>query len=210
MIRAGQRLQEERISRGLTLEDVSLATKIKAAFLSAVEKGEYKKLPSGTYVLGFVRNYARFLGLPERELLALFKREYDEEKFIKVLPEGLARRDDFPLKRIKIAQTFKALILIFIVLSAYIIFQYRSAIFNPPLNVSTPKEGEIIKTSQITVVGKTDPNSTVFINSETASLDKNGNFKKTIGVFIGKSKITIKAVNNFNKITIVERHIEVR
>ena len=210
MIHAGVRLFEARIKKGYTLEEISKATKIRSSFLSAIEKGDYKKLPSGTYALGFVRNYARFLGLPERGLLALFKREYDEEKFIKVLPEGLARREDFPLKRIKIAQTFKILILVFIALLAYIIFQYRSAIFNPPLNVSKPLEGDIIKTQEVNVVGRTDPNSTVFINNETASLDKDGNFTKTINVFPGRAKITIKAVNNFNKITIVDRHIEVR
>lgn len=209
MIRAGERLYEERVKRGLTLEEVSKATKIRSSFLFAIEKGEYKKLPSGTYAHGFVRNYARFLGLPENELLALFKREYDEEKFQKVLPDGLLRKDDFPLKRIKFAQTFKVLLLIFIALIAYIIFQYRSAIFNPSLNVVKPVDGEIIKTQEVTVVGKTDPNSTVFINNETASLDKDGNFKKTINVFPGRAKITIKAVNNFNKTTILERQIEV-
>ena len=210
MVHAGVRLYEERVKKGYTLEEVSKATKIRASFLSAIEKGEYKKLPSGTYAHGFVRNYAKFLGLPEHELLALFKREYDEEKFQKVLPEGLLRRDDFPLKRIKFAQTFKILILLFTVLVAYIIFQYRAAIFNPMLSVAKPTEGEIIKTQEVDIVGKTDPNSTVFINNETASLDKDGNFKKTINVFPGKAKIVIKAVNNFNKTTVLERHIEVK
>lgn len=210
MIRAGQRLQEERVSRGLTLGDVSLVTKIKVSFLSAVEKGEYKKLPSGTYAHGFVKNYARFLGLPENELLALFKREYDEEKFQKVVPEGLLRKEDFPLSRIKFAQTFQILILVFLVLLAYIVFQYRAAIFNPSLNVSYPLENSIISSRTITVTGKTDSNATVFINSEPASLDKDGNFRKTINVFPGKGKIIVKAVNNFNKTTTLERHIEVR
>jgi len=210
MVRAGERLYEERIKRGLTLEEVSKATKIRSSFLTYIEKGEYRKLPSGTYAHGFVRNYAKFLGLPENELLALFKREYDEEKFVKVLPEGLARKDDFPLKRIKLAHTFKVFILIFTVLAAYIIFQYRAAIFNPMLSVSAPKENSIISSQTVTVIGKTDPNSTVFVNNETASLDKSGNFKKTINVFPGKAKITIKAVNNFNKTTTLERRIEVK
>ena len=209
MIRAGERLYQERTKKGYTLEEVSKATKIRSSFLSSIEKGEYKQLPLG-YAHGFVRNYAKFLGLSEHELLALFKREYDEEKFVKVLPEGLLRKDDFPLKRIKFAQTFKILILIFIALVAYIIFQYRSAIFNPPLNVSYPLENSVISSQTVTVVGKTDPNSTVFINNETASLDKEGNFTKTINVFPGKAKITIKAVNNFNKTTILERHIEIK
>ncbi|MBI2613803.1 MAG: helix-turn-helix domain-containing protein [Candidatus Levybacteria bacterium] len=210
MVHAGERLSEERIKKGLTLEDVSKATKIRLSFLTYIEKGEYKKLPLGTYAHGFVRNYAKFLGLPEHELLALFKREYDEDKFVKVLPDGFARKDDFPLKRIKFAHTLKVIILILIVLAAYIIFQYRAAIFNPSLSVSKPKDGEIIKTQEITVMGKTDLNSTVFINNETASLDKDGNFTKKVNVFPGKARITIKAVNNFSKTTTVDRYIEVK
>lgn len=210
MTRAGEKLYEERTRKGLTLEEIAKAIKIRPSFLENIEKGEYKKLPSGTYVHGFVKNYVKFLGLPERELLALFKREYDEDKFVKVLPDGLVRKDDFPLKGIKFGQTFKVFVLIFIVLSAYIIFQYRSAIFNPAVSVSNPAENSIISSQTVTVIGKTDSNSTVFINNETASLDKDGNFKKKINVFSGKTKIVIKAVNNFNRTTILERHIEVR
>ena len=210
MVTAGERLFQERTKKGYTLEEVSKATKIRSSFLTYIEKGEYKKLPSGTYAHGFVRNYAKFLGLPEHELLALFKREYDEEKFIKVLPDGFARQDDFPLSKIKFAQTFKILILVFIVLLAYIIFQYRSAIFNPSLSVSNPAENSIISSQAVVVVGKSDPDSAVFVNNEIASLDKNGNFTKKLNVFPGKAKITIKAVNTFNKTTILERHIEVK
>jgi transcriptional regulator with XRE-family HTH domain len=210
MVRVGEKFCEERIKKGYTLEEVSKATKIRFSFLLAIEKGEYKKLPQGTYAYGFVRNYAIFLGLPEHEILAIFKREYAEEKFLKILPEGLARNDDFSLSKFKITQALKVLPLIFIVLLAYIIFQYRSAIFNPSLSVSTPADNSIISSQAITVIGKTDPNVTVFINSDPASLDKDGNFKKTVNVFPGKTKITIKSVNNFNRTTILERHIEVK
>lgn len=210
MVHVGEKLYEERIRRGLTLEEISKATKIKPSFLLAIEKGEYKKLPSGTYAHGFVRNYARFLGLPEHETLALFNREYDEEKFVKVLPEGLTKGDDFPLSKFKLTQALKVLPLIFIALLAYIVFQYRSAIFNPSLSVSFPKENSVISSSAVTVIGKTDPNATVFVNSETAFLAKDGNFKKTINVFSGKTKITIKSVNSFKRTTILERHIEVK
>lgn len=209
MTRVGEKLYEERIEKGLSLEEVAKATKIKPSFLLAIEKGEYKKLPQGAYAYGFVRNYARFLGLPEHEMLALFKREYDEESFLKVLPDGFAKQNDFPLKKFKITQALEVLSLIFIILLAYIIFQYRSAIFNPALSVSFPKENSIISSQSVTVIGKTDPNATVFVNSDSVSLDKDGNFKKTINVFPGKSKITIKSVNSFNRTTVLERHIEV-
>lgn len=210
MVHVGERFYEERIRRGYTLEEVSKATKIRIFFLLAIEKGEYKKLPSSTYAHGFVRNYARFLKLPEHEILALFKREYDEEKFVKVLPDGFAKQDDFPLFKFKATQALKVLPLIFIVLLVYIVFQYRAAIFNPMLNVSIPVDNSIILSQTVVVVGKTDPNATVFVNSEIASSDKDGNFKKTINVFPGKTTISIKSVNNFNRITTLERHIEVK
>lgn len=210
MLHVGDRLCRERARIGYTLEEVSKATKIRASFLLAIEKGEYKKLPLGTYAHGFVRNYARFLKLPEREILAIFKREYDEEKFLKVLPEGLTGNEDFPIFKIRFTQALKVLLLIFIVLLTYIIFQYRSAIFNPSLSVFSPEEDSIVSSQTITVIGKTDSNATVFINSDLTVLDKNGNFRKTINVFPGKTKITVKSINNFNKSTILERHIEVK
>ena len=210
MVHAGEKLYQERIKKGYTLEEVSKATKIRSSFLGYIEKGDYKKLPSGTYAHGFVMNYAKFLGMPERELLALFKREYDEEKFIKVLPDGFARKGDFPLSKIKFAQSFKLYILIAVVLVAYIIFQYRAAIFNPSLDVFSPQENAVISSQTVTVVGKTDSNSAVFVNSEPASLDKNGNFTKKVNVFPGRAKITIKSVNSFKRTTILERNIEVK
>lgn len=210
MVHVGEKLSEERIKKGYTLEDVSKATKIRGSFLLAIEKGEYKKLPQGTYAYGFIRNYAKFLKLPEHEILSIFKREYDEDEFLKVLPEGLTKNNDFSLSKLKITQALKVLPLIFIALLAYLMFQYRSAIFNPSLSVSYPLENSVISSQAITVIGKTDSNSTVFVNNETASLDKDGNFKKTINVFPGRVKITVKSVNNFKRTTILERQIEIK
>ena len=101
MISASISLLKEREKRGLTLEEVAKSTKIKIDFISAIEKGEYHKLPKGAYVQGFVRNYIQFLGLPEEKLMALFRREFNEEKAFKVLPEGLARTEEFPIKKWK-------------------------------------------------------------------------------------------------------------
>jgi cytoskeletal protein RodZ len=208
--RVGEKLYEERIRKGHSLEEISKATKIKVHFLLAIENGDYKKLPSGTYVQGFVKNYAGFLGLPEREILALFKREYNEEKLQKVIPEGLIRQDDFPLNKFKITQALKILPFIFIALLIYLLFQYRSAIFNPLLKISSPIENSVISSQTVMVVGKTDPNATVYVNSELAILDKSGNFKKNINLFPGKTKIIIKSVNNFNRSTTIERHVEIK
>lgn len=209
MVRAGQKLKEQRLTKGLTIEEVSKETKIKASYVSAIEKGEYQKLPPSTYIQGFVRNYAKYLDLSEQEILALFRREFDEEKTFKILPEGLVK-EDFPLHRLRVADTAKIIILLAIILLGYILFQYRYAIISPPLEVLAPTEGAVISSRTITVSGKTDPNATVFVNNDNVSLDSDGNFKKSINVFPGKTIIRVKAINYFGKEKILERNIEVK
>jgi len=58
----GQRLREAREARELTLEDAERAIRIRAKFLEALERGDYSIMTS-VQVQGFLRNYARFLGL---------------------------------------------------------------------------------------------------------------------------------------------------
>ncbi|MBI4080264.1 MAG: helix-turn-helix domain-containing protein [Candidatus Levybacteria bacterium] len=209
MIRAGQRLREERLLKGLSLEDVSLGTKIRSSFLSAIEKGEYNKLPSSAYAQGFVRNYAEFLGLPKREVLALFRREFDEEKVFKVLPEGMARQDEFSRLPFRLHNTFILIVFLLILLAGFFLYQYRYAFVNPPLDVTSPKEG-IIYGKEIIVSGKTDPNATIYVNNDPVTVSKDGSFMKQITVFSGKTGIIVKARNRLNRETIIERKITVR
>ncbi len=65
----GHILREARENKGLTLEQVQEATRINSRFLNALELGEYGTLPTPVHVRGFLRNYARFLGLDPQPLL---------------------------------------------------------------------------------------------------------------------------------------------
>jgi cytoskeletal protein RodZ len=210
MIKVGQKFQEARLQKSLSLEDVSQSTKIKVIFLDAIEKGEYEKLPSVTYAQGFVRNYARFLNLPEKEILALFRREFDEEKILRVLPQGFTKTKEFSLSRFKSKQTLLLISLVFLILAGYILFQYREALVNPSLYITSPKENAVISSSAVTVIGRTDSNSTVFINSFSVSVDNNGVFTKVINVFPGKTTIVIKSVNKFARETVLQRDVEIK
>ena len=68
----GERLQREREMRGITLEEVSESTKIGARCLRALEGEEFDKLPGGIFNKGFVRAYARYLGINEDQAVADF------------------------------------------------------------------------------------------------------------------------------------------
>ncbi|WP_427854584.1 helix-turn-helix domain-containing protein [Desulfotomaculum copahuensis] len=68
-------LREARLARGISLADAEEATKIRGRYLEALEKEAFDVLPGRVYVKGFLRNYARFLGL-DGELMAA---SYDEQ-----------------------------------------------------------------------------------------------------------------------------------
>ena len=66
----GENLRREREMRGVSLEEISIATKISIRFLQAIENEELSKLPGGIFTRSFVRTYARYLGLDEERVLA--------------------------------------------------------------------------------------------------------------------------------------------
>jgi len=68
----GERLQREREMRGITLDEMSEATKITSRCLRALEEEEFDKLPGGIFNKGFVRAYARHVGIDEDEAVADF------------------------------------------------------------------------------------------------------------------------------------------
>ncbi len=68
----GQLLRAARQERGLTLEDAERGTRIRRQFLEALEADDYQQLPPPVYVRGFIRTYARWLGLDAEEVVSLF------------------------------------------------------------------------------------------------------------------------------------------
>jgi cytoskeleton protein RodZ len=66
----GDKLKKEREKRGITLDDVALNTKIGTRFLRALEEEHFDQLPGGIFNRGFVRAYARCVGLDEDQAIA--------------------------------------------------------------------------------------------------------------------------------------------
>jgi len=66
----GDRLKKEREQRGITLDDISLNTKIGTRLLRALEEEKFDQLPGGIFNKGFVRAYARHVGLDEEQTVA--------------------------------------------------------------------------------------------------------------------------------------------
>ncbi|WP_447986553.1 helix-turn-helix domain-containing protein [Nitrospira sp. Nam74] len=69
----GEFFKQVRDTKGLTLEDVALKTRIHPEFLIALEEGNFTKLPDQVFAKGFVRSYARSLGLDEEDAMRRFE-----------------------------------------------------------------------------------------------------------------------------------------
>ena len=63
MFEIGNSLREARVRRGVGFAEAELATKIRGKYLRALEEEQFTLLPAQTYVKGFLRTYAEYLGL---------------------------------------------------------------------------------------------------------------------------------------------------
>ncbi|MGE3467175.1 MAG: helix-turn-helix domain-containing protein [Pyrinomonadaceae bacterium] len=65
----GEKLRQAREERGFTLSEVAEQTRISGLYLESIENDDYSRLPGGIFNKGFVKSYAKFVGLNEQEAL---------------------------------------------------------------------------------------------------------------------------------------------
>jgi cytoskeletal protein RodZ len=68
----GDEFRSAREARGLTLSDVAEQIHIRSVYLNAIENEDWKSIGAPVYVRGFIRTYARFLGLDAEDAVARF------------------------------------------------------------------------------------------------------------------------------------------
>jgi transcriptional regulator with XRE-family HTH domain len=68
----GDELRREREIRGISLKEIADATKISKRFLEAIERNDHRTLPAPVFTRGFVREYARYLGLNADEMVTRY------------------------------------------------------------------------------------------------------------------------------------------
>jgi cytoskeletal protein RodZ len=65
----GIRLQTRRLKNEWSIEDVAADLNLRIEVIAALEADDYSTLPERTYVRGYLRAYARLLGIQEEEVL---------------------------------------------------------------------------------------------------------------------------------------------
>jgi len=76
----GEYLKREREMRGVSLDEITAATRIATRFLQAIEDEHWDQLPGGVFNRGFVRAVARYLGLDEESTVAEYVSAAEEHR----------------------------------------------------------------------------------------------------------------------------------
>ena len=74
----GEFLRRERELRHIELNEISKITKIKKAYLQAIENDTYDELPDIAFVKGFIRAYCNYIGLDSEQTVNYFQQFYEE------------------------------------------------------------------------------------------------------------------------------------
>ncbi len=93
----GAALRATRQRTGRSLQDLSDTTRIKRAYLEALEEMRLEDLPSRPFTIGYVRAYARALGLDETQAVERFKRDVPSDAEPLRAPVGVRKHSDVRL-----------------------------------------------------------------------------------------------------------------
>ncbi|MBT3257443.1 MAG: helix-turn-helix domain-containing protein [Deltaproteobacteria bacterium] len=96
-ISLGALLKKEREKKGLSHTQISQQIRLRPRFLEAIENEEWDLLPAPTFVRGFIRSYARVLGLDEERVVDLYGEEAEADDLSQefVLP-SIPQRKKWP------------------------------------------------------------------------------------------------------------------
>jgi cytoskeletal protein RodZ len=96
MFEIGNSLREARLRQGLEFPEIEHATKVRSKYLRALEDEQFDILPAQTYIKGFLRTYAEYLGLDGQLYVDEYNSRYvglEEESPLRASVRQPARRE---------------------------------------------------------------------------------------------------------------------
>jgi cytoskeletal protein RodZ len=75
----GEKLRQAREERGISISEIAEQTRISAHYLDCIENDDYRTLPGGIFNKGFVKSYAKYVGISEQEALQDYARLVEQQ-----------------------------------------------------------------------------------------------------------------------------------
>ncbi|HYF05505.1 MAG TPA: helix-turn-helix transcriptional regulator [Patescibacteria group bacterium] len=196
-------LRECRNAMGLSQEEFSARSGVVLKHIAALEEGRYNVLPADIYVIGFLRQIAATLGIPDKDLIRQFKKEVGTQRLLQARHKKPIRVRWY--SGISLTPKSLSVSLAFLLLLSFGFYIYVQIIklnSSPNLVIYEPKADQVVTDFTLRISGKADPGTTVFINNQPLSLDSEGNFSSELNVSEGKQSLQFLAKNRFEKETV--------
>ncbi|MBW0146013.1 RodZ domain-containing protein [Marinobacter arenosus] len=121
----GQQLQRAREQKGLSADDVAKAQHLRPAVIHAIEAGDYKQIDSELFLKGYVRAYAKQVGLEANDVIADLDRELEPLRQKREQEFEANPLVDIERRRLKKRRAAKlALLLCVAALAGYLVFTF--------------------------------------------------------------------------------------
>ncbi len=103
-----------------------------------------------------------------------------------------------------------AVVLFFLIIIVYSLFQARFVILGPYIEIQTPQNGASLETNLVNITGRAENISFISLNDRPIFVDKNGNWNEKLIAPQGLSIITVRAKDRFGRNTEKQREIFVK
>ena len=189
----GQTLRASREKRGITIPVLSEQTSVSVDILTALEVDSYDQLPALPLVQGYVQLIAHELGISAETAVALLRRDAPTNTLNRT---SMHRNHANTLRRIR-PPTWRAMVVgvLFVVGLAWLLTQWHRLGQPPKLEVQTPQPYSRVS-SPVQVTGQTHPNASLTLNTQSVSLDEDGNFSTAFSLPPGERALVLTAIDN--------------
>lgn len=201
MLTVGEIIQKQRLIQGFELHEIEKKTKVREKYLRAIEENDWAFFSSKVYIIGILKNYSRLLGLDEKKILAIFRRDYEKKDEVK-FKSRVSDKYLTPETRQVIKRLLYVLVLFFVFYFGYQLKLY----FSPPkITIISPKEVNYFREDRIRIVGKTERDAAIIIGGDRIYQDQEGRFEYIFPLRDGKNKLIIELTGANGKKSVVEK-----
>ncbi len=196
------RLKSLREQRGLSLKQLSQKTRIAVDYLKALEECRFEDLDHSTvYKKNFIKKYVAACGEDPKPFLDQFNTEElsYREKCKKHHPDvGCSKTS---LTNLPSILRLAAIGVVVLGLLGYLGVHVHNILQPPELLLVSPTDGYITEENNVTIKGKTQPETKIMVNNEPIGNDEHGNFEQNITLSPGINTLVVSAENKHGKTT---------
>jgi transcriptional regulator with XRE-family HTH domain len=188
--------------RGLTLKRLSELSGIALRHLENLSEGNIFELPAAPYLRGYLQKLSRILDFDPEEWWQYF------QKMELLKRSGSA--DKLPENRFapRLIAKYIWLAVILIVVVGYFAFRYRAIFGRPMIIISSPSADlTSVRENIITISGRAEGQSQVFVNQEAVRVGEDGGWEKSMLLEPGLNTVEIRATKFLGRETKIIRQI---